>query len=109
MIKKYLMNPPLLVPPIPGKPRILYLIVNEAALDGVLGQHDDTRRKEQAIYYISKKFTDYDAHYSMIEKLCYELTWSAKRLHRYMLYYTIWLISKIDPLKYIFEKPYLSS
>lgn len=26
-----------------------------------------------------------------------------------MLYYTTWLISKIDPLKYIFEKPYMSN
>jgi hypothetical protein len=26
-----------------------------------------------------------------------------------MLYYTTWLISKLDPLRYIFEKPYLSS
>ena len=26
-----------------------------------------------------------------------------------MLYYTTWLISKLDPLKYICEKPYLSS
>jgi len=26
-----------------------------------------------------------------------------------MLYYTTWLISKQDPLRYIFEKPYLSS
>jgi hypothetical protein len=26
-----------------------------------------------------------------------------------MLYYTTWLISKLDSLKYIFEKPYLSS
>ena len=25
-----------------------------------------------------------------------------------MLYYTTWLISKQDPLRYIFEKPYLS-
>jgi len=26
-----------------------------------------------------------------------------------MLYYMTWLISKLDPLKYICEKPYLSS
>jgi hypothetical protein len=26
-----------------------------------------------------------------------------------MLYYTTWLISKLDPLRNIFEKPYLSS
>jgi hypothetical protein len=35
----------------------------------VLGQHDDTGRNKQSIYYINKKFTNYEAHYSMIEKL----------------------------------------
>ena len=33
----------------------------------------------------------------------------SKRLQQYMLYYTTLLILKLDPLKYIFEKPYLSS
>ncbi|KAL3579743.1 hypothetical protein D5086_017578 [Populus alba] len=45
----------------------------------------------------------------MIERLCCALVWSTKHLRQYMLYYTTWLISKMDPLKYIFEKPYLSS
>jgi hypothetical protein len=62
-------NPPLLVPPIIRKPLILYLTVNEVAMSGVLGQHDDTGRNKQSIYYINKKFINYEAHYSMIEKL----------------------------------------
>ena len=108
-IKQYLQNPPLLVPPVPGRPLILYLTVTEAAMGCVLGQHDESGRKEQAIYYLSKKFTDCESRYTMTEKLCCALVWSTKRLRQYMLYYTTWLISKMDPLKYIFEKPYLSS
>jgi ribonuclease HI len=108
-IKQYLQNPPLLVPPVPGKPLILYLTVTESAMGCVLGQHDESGRKEQVIYYLSKKFTECESRYSMIEKLCCGLVWSAKRLRQYMLYYTTWLISKIDPLKYIFEKPYMSN
>ena len=108
-IKQYLQNPPLLVPPVPGRPLILYLTVTEEAMGCVLGQHDESGRKEQAIYYLSKKFTDCESRYTMIEKLCCALVWSTKRLRQYMLYYTTWLISKLDPLKYIFEKPYLSS
>ncbi|XP_073261302.1 uncharacterized protein [Populus alba] len=46
--------------------------VTEMAMGCVLGQHDETGRKERAIYYLSKKFTEY-------------------------------------PLRYIYEKPYLSS
>ncbi|KAK8680410.1 hypothetical protein V6N13_109355 [Hibiscus sabdariffa] len=36
----------------------------------VLGQHDETGKKERAIYYLSKKFTEYEAKYSSVEKLC---------------------------------------
>ncbi|XP_034910829.1 uncharacterized protein [Populus alba] len=75
----------------------------------VLGQQDETRRKERAIYYLSKKFTEYESRYTVIEKLCCALAWATKRLRQYMLYHTTWLISKLDPLRYICEKPYLSS
>ena len=65
--------------------------------------------KERAIYYLSKKFTECKSRYTMIEKLCSALAWPAKRLCQYMLYHTTWLISKLDPLRYICGKPYLSS
>jgi hypothetical protein len=74
------MSPPLLVPPIPGKPLLLHLTISEAAMGAVLGQHDETWRKKQAIYYTSKKFISYKTRYSMAKKLCYGLTWGAKRL-----------------------------
>ena len=57
-IKHYLQNLPLIVPPVSGRPLILYLAVIEAVMGCVLGQHDETRKKEKAIYYLSKKFTD---------------------------------------------------
>lgn len=37
------------------------------------------------------------------------MVWSAKRLMQYILHYTTWLFSKLDLLKYICEKPYISS
>src|SRR4051812_30487291 len=49
----------------------------------VLGQQDETRRKEHAIYYLSKKFTDCESRYSMLEKTCCVLAWAAKRLRQY--------------------------
>uniref|UniRef100_A0A2N9FFE4 Integrase catalytic domain-containing protein n=1 Tax=Fagus sylvatica TaxID=28930 RepID=A0A2N9FFE4_FAGSY len=57
-IKEYLLNPPILVPPTPGRPLILYLTVQEASMGCMLGQQDETGKKEQAIYYLSKKFTE---------------------------------------------------
>jgi hypothetical protein len=58
-IKQYLLNPPLLVPPVLERPLILYLTVTETTMGCVLGQHDETGRKERVIYYLSKKFTVY--------------------------------------------------
>ena len=107
-IKHYLQSPPLLVPPISGRPLILYLTVTEIAMGCVLGQHDETRRKEMVIYYLSKKLTECESRYTVIEKICCALVWMTKRLRHYMLYHTTWLILKVDPLRYICNKPYLS-
>ena len=43
-----------------------------------------------------------------MEKKCSALAWAAQRLRQYILYHTIWLIARLDPIKYIFEKPSLS-
>ena len=69
-IKDYLSTPPILVPPIPEKPLILYLTIHEKSMGYVLGQHDKTGKKEHAIYYLSKKFTDYKSKYPSMEKMC---------------------------------------
>ncbi|XP_017984360.1 PREDICTED: uncharacterized protein LOC108663639 [Theobroma cacao] len=107
-IKEYLKNPPVLVPPTVEKPLILYLTVNKNSMRCVLGQHDGTGKKEQAIYYLSKKFMEYESKYSTLEKMCCALAWIAQRLRQYMLYHTTWLVAKLEPIKYIFEKPFLS-
>lgn len=67
-------------------------------------QHNETGKKKQAIYYLSKKFADYESHYSVLEKTCCALVWKTQRLRHYMLYHTTILISRMDPLKYLFEK-----
>ncbi|XP_070005271.1 uncharacterized protein [Nicotiana sylvestris] len=56
-IKEYLSTPPVIVPPKPRRPLLLYLFVIDRAFSFVLGQHNGTGRKEQAIYYLSKNFT----------------------------------------------------
>uniref|UniRef100_A0A2N9GKS6 Reverse transcriptase domain-containing protein n=1 Tax=Fagus sylvatica TaxID=28930 RepID=A0A2N9GKS6_FAGSY len=47
-------------------------------------------RKEQAIYYLSKKFTEPETRYLLVEKTCCALAWASKKLRQYMLYYTTW-------------------
>ena len=34
-----------------------------------MGQHDESGRKEHAIYYLSKKFTDCESRYLMLETI----------------------------------------
>ena len=72
-IKEYLQEPPVLMPPVEGRPLIMYLTVLENSMGCVLGQHDESGRKEHAIYYLSKKFTDCETRYSLLEKSCYVL------------------------------------
>ncbi|XP_049369418.1 uncharacterized protein LOC125834305 [Solanum verrucosum] len=71
----------------------------------ILGKHDETGKKEQAIYYMSKKFTSYEARYSLLERTCCAVTWVAQKLRHYLSSHTTYLISRMDPLKYIFQKP----
>ena len=96
------------MPQVEGRHLIMYLTVLENSMGCVLGQHDEYGRKERVIYYLSKKFTDCETRYSVLEKTCCTLAWAALRLRQYMLTHTTLLISKMDPIKYIFEKPALS-
>jgi hypothetical protein len=63
------------MPPIPGKPLVLYLTTTKKAIECILGQHDESERKEIMMYYLIKKFTDCKSRYTMVEKLCCALVW----------------------------------
>ncbi|WP_162614710.1 ribonuclease H family protein, partial [Klebsiella pneumoniae] len=58
-IKQYLSNPPILMPPIQGKPLILYVSATDTSLGALLAQHDENK-KERAIYYISRTLVAYE-------------------------------------------------
>ncbi|XP_058189200.1 uncharacterized protein LOC131306789 [Rhododendron vialii] len=85
-VKEYLQNPPVLSPPISGKPLILYLSVTETSMGCMLAQENDAK-VECAIYYLIKKMMDYETRYTPLEKT--------------------FLVSRLDPIKYLFEKPAL--
>ncbi|XP_059310201.1 uncharacterized protein LOC132061388 [Lycium ferocissimum] len=104
-IKRYLSNPPILVTPRPGSPLLLYMSVSENAFGCMLAQNDKTWKKERTIYYISKKFTPCESSYSLVEKTCRALTWVSQKVRYYMVAYTTHLISRMEPLMYIFRQP----
>jgi len=74
------MNAPVLVPPVPGRPLILYMTVLGDSMGCMLGQHDESGKKERVVYYLSKKFTTYEMNYSLLERTCCALVWVAHRL-----------------------------
>ena len=102
-----IISPPVLVPPTPGCPLLLYLSILDMALGCMLAQLDDSG-KEPTIYYLSKRMLEYKCKYIMIECLFLALVWATKRLRHYMTEYSIRLVSRLDPLRYLFDKPIMT-
>ena len=75
-IKRCLMNPPMLVPPVPRRPFILYMTVLDESMGCMLRQHDESRKK------LSKKFTACEMNYSFLERTSCALVWAAHRLRQ---------------------------
>ena len=78
-IREYLLSPPILVPPMPRRPLLLYLSVSDIVLRCMLTQPDDYG-KERAIYYLSKRMLEYEMRYIMIERFFLALVWATRRL-----------------------------
>ena len=77
------------------------------ALGCMLAQLDDLG-KERAIYYLSKRMLEYECRYIIIECLCLALVWATRRLRHYVTEYSILLVSRLDPLRYLFDRPVLT-
>ena len=52
---------------------------------------------------------EYETRYIMIEHFCLALVWATWRLRHYMTEYSVWLVSRLDPLRYLFDRPVLTS
>ena len=65
-------------------------------------------RVEKAIYYLSKKMLDYETRYTPLEKACLALVWATRKLSHYLLAHSVILVLRLDPTKYLFEKPALT-
>ena len=74
-------------------------------MGALLAQYLEEPRKENVIYYISKKMLAYEKKYSPLEKICVALVWATRKLRHYMLAFEVLLIARMDPLKYLMEKP----
>nr|XP_023911214.1 uncharacterized protein LOC112022822 [Quercus suber] len=107
LIKEYLLHLPILVPPQQGKPLLPYLFIIRDAVGSMLAQEDDDKN-ERVVYYLSKIFHDYETRYTPIEKSCFALVLTMQKLRHIILPFQIWVVARMGPLKYLFEKTALS-
>ncbi|KAL0378915.1 UNVERIFIED_CONTAM: hypothetical protein Sradi_3197000 [Sesamum radiatum] len=106
-IKRHLLNPPVLGAPTPGKPLILYIAAQERSIGALMAQENE-EGKEKALYYLSKTLTENELKYSPVEKVCLALFYAIKKLRHYFEAYSIRLISRADPVKFVMSRPVLS-
>ncbi|XP_060178190.1 uncharacterized protein LOC132608130 [Lycium barbarum] len=106
-IKTYLTKPPVLAAPVPGKPLILYISAQESSVGALLAQ-ENSKGKENALYYLSTMMTPNELKYSPIEKLCLALVFSIQKMKHYFQAHVVCLISKANPIKFVMSKPVLS-
>ena len=69
-----------------------------------LQSHQEDSGKKRAIYYLSKRMLEYECIYIMIERLYLALVWATRRLRHYVIEYSIILVSRLDPLRYLFDR-----
>ncbi|CAL8993010.1 unnamed protein product [Prunus brigantina] len=103
-IKKYLSQPPVLMPPKRGKPLRLYISASEGSIRCLLAQNNESER-EQAVHYLSRTLNMAELNYSPIEKLCLALYFAATKLRHYMLPSVVQIISRTDLIKYMLTRP----
>ncbi|XP_058198560.1 uncharacterized protein LOC131314085 [Rhododendron vialii] len=105
-LKQSLVRPPVLMPPINGKPLKLYISAGHQSIGCLLAQ-DNENGHEQAIYYLSRRLNECEIKYKPIEKLCLTLYFSATKLRCYMLPSTVYVIAQTDIIKYMLTRPIL--
>ena len=58
---------------------------------------------------MSKRLLEYETRYIMIERFFLALVCATQRLRHYMTEYSVQLVSRLDPLRYLFDIPVLTS
>ena len=105
-LENYLSKPSMMVPPVPGRPMKLYIFTEEQSIAGMI-IHDDNTGVERSIYYLSMQLLNYECNYSPMEKLCFASYFTYTKLRAYLRPTTVYLITKVNIIKYIFSRPIL--
>ena len=75
MVKLLLIKAPILVPPIDGKPLLLYIVATTQVVSATLvverEEEGHTLKVQRPVYFISKVLSDPKTRYPQIQKLMY--------------------------------------
>jgi hypothetical protein len=82
-IKKYMKEPPVLVPPQLNKLFKMYVAADTQTIGSALIQ--EFAGKEQVVAYLSRKLLDLETRYSATEKLCLCVYYSCTKFWLYLL------------------------
>lgn len=60
------------------------------------------------MYYISRKVQGVEERYTPIERHCLALAFTTQKLRHYFLSFKVQLVTKNDPIRYLFSRPVLT-
>ena len=66
------------------KPLLIYLSIIEDAVGSMFAKKDDDRN-ERVMYYLRKRFHNYETRYTPLEKSCFALVWDVQKLRHTIL------------------------
>jgi hypothetical protein len=105
-IKRYMKEPPVLVPPQLNKPFKLYVAADTQTIGSALIQ--EFEGKERIVAYLSRKLLDPETRYSATEKLCLCVYYSCTKFRHYLLNVECVVYSKFDVIKHMLSMPILN-
>ena len=85
----------------------LYVAAEDKVIGAVLTQ--ETEGKEYIITYLSRRLIDAETRYTFIEKLYLSPYYAYTKLRHYLLFSICIVVCQIDVIKYMLQKPILSS
>jgi hypothetical protein len=94
-LKQYLQHLPTLSSPEQGQPLILYISVTHLVLSGALVVLNETAQKRNTVkqqylaYFVSKVLAGSKKYFSKVEKICYAVIMSARKLRHYFEAHTV--------------------
>jgi hypothetical protein len=106
-LKQYLQHLPMLSSPEQGQPLILYIsathsVVNRAlVVEKELAHKGATTKQQYPVYFVSEVIAGSKKYYSEVEKICYAVVMSARKLRHYFEARTIRVLTN-QPLHDIF-------